>query len=145
MTVYDEDITDSISPQSTPKVWGLEEANQALPLVGRIVADIVAQYRQLKDLREQATALQDAGRRSKSEDVEIEAQAVSERLNELIDELGELDVQLKDLETGLVDFPGVRNGFDVLLCWKLGEQRIDHWHEVHAGFSGRRPVDEACK
>ena len=61
------------------------------------------------------------------------------------DSVGEIDaigVQVKDLETGLLDFPCQINGEIVLLCWKLGEGRIDYWHTVEAGFRGRQPIDE---
>lgn len=50
-------------------------------------------------------------------------------------------VQVKDPETGLCDFPGVRDGRAVQLCWKLGEPAVEFWHEVEAGFAGRRPLE----
>jgi hypothetical protein len=49
---------------------------------------------------------------------------------------------LKDINIGLVDFLAQRNGREVYLCWKFGEEQIDFWHDIDAGFSGRRPVDE---
>ena len=61
------------------------------------------------------------------------------------DAVGEIDaigVQVKDLETGLLDFPHMIDGEIVLLCWKMGESRIDFWHTVDAGFRGRQPIDE---
>ena len=57
-------------------------------------------------------------------------------------EIDAIGVQVKDLETGLLDFPCQINGEIVLLCWKLGEGRIDYWHTVEAGFLGRQPIDE---
>jgi hypothetical protein len=62
------------------------------------------------------------------------------RLDELVDELNDVGVELKDYQTGLVDFVGRHDGRDVYLCWKLGEERITHWHELNAGFAGRKPV-----
>jgi len=61
------------------------------------------------------------------------------------DSLAEIDaigVQIKDLETGLLDFPCLIDGETVLLCWKMGESRIEFWHTLDAGFQGRQPVDE---
>jgi len=61
------------------------------------------------------------------------------------DALAEIDatgVQVKDLDIGLLDFPCVVEGETVLLCWKLGEPAITHWHGVHEGFAGRKPIDE---
>jgi hypothetical protein len=61
------------------------------------------------------------------------------------DSLAEIDatgVQVKDLDMGLLDFPCVVDGRTVLLCWKLGEKGITHWHGVEEGFAGRKPIDE---
>ena len=49
-------------------------------------------------------------------------------------------ILLRDPETGLVDFPAMRNGEPVYLCWRLGEERVGHWHPLDTGFSGRRPL-----
>ena len=61
------------------------------------------------------------------------------RLARALDELG---VIVKDLDTGLVDFPGLRDGRPIYLCWRLGEPHIAWWHEIEAGFAGRLPLDE---
>ena len=68
--------------------------------------------------------------------VEAEAAAVV-RCIEAIQELG---VQVKDPDRGLVDFPAVREGQDVLLCWQLGEDEVGHWHGREEGFAGRKPL-----
>jgi len=57
-------------------------------------------------------------------------------------EIDAIGVQVKDLDTGLLDFPCQVDGEIVLLCWKLGEGSIDYWHTVEAGFRGRQPIDE---
>jgi|FLYN01.1.fsa_nt_gi hypothetical protein len=54
--------------------------------------------------------------------------------------LAEAGVVLRDPETGLVDFPAEREGRPVFLCWRLGEERVAHWHDADAGFGGRRPL-----
>ena len=123
------------------KVFTLEHANRTLPLVRRIVTDIVDQYklvvtaqRGLHELAEDATAEQ------KRRAEEISRDAV-EKLRGLADELEEVGCELKDYQTGLIDFPGQRQGRDVYLCWRLGENDIQHWHEVDAGFNGRQTID----
>jgi hypothetical protein len=61
------------------------------------------------------------------------------------DALAEIDasgVQVKDLNIGLLDFPCQVEGHTVLLCWKLGEKGITHWHGTSEGFAGRKPIDE---
>jgi len=59
-----------------------------------------------------------------------------------IDNIRTLGGEVKDLDSGLVDFPGKRGSEEILLCWKLGEKHIGYWHPVDAGFAGRRPIDE---
>ena len=56
-------------------------------------------------------------------------------------EIGEIGVQVKDLEQGLLDFPCMLEGRTVLLCWKLGEKEIGYWHTEEDGFAGRKPLD----
>ena len=63
-------------------------------------------------------------------------------LVERLAEVEQLGGEIKDVETGLVDFPARRQGQEILLCWKLGEKHIGFWHPVDAGFSARRPIDE---
>lgn len=62
-------------------------------------------------------------------------------LNRSIEAIHGLGVQVKDLDSGLIDFPTLYRGREVLLCFRLGEPGIAHWHEVEAGFRGRRPID----
>jgi hypothetical protein len=80
-------------------------------------------------------------------DVSVAARRRAERdkaMQEAKDTLAEIDsigVQVKDLEEGLLDFPSVMDGKPVLLCWKLGEPTIAHWHTEEEGFAGRKPLD----
>ena len=67
---------------------------------------------------------------------------VKELLDEELANLRALGGEVKDLDSGTVDFPGRRLGEDVLLCWKIGEQRIGFWHTREGGFAGRRPIDD---
>lgn len=122
------------------RLFTLEEANRTLPLVRRIVSDIVFGHAQLGELlaaRQEAIA---AGCASSEADAVVRS-AVS-RLNELIDELQGIGCDLKDWETGIVDFPTERGGETACLCWRLGEERIGHWHEWHAGLAGRRGLED---
>ena len=65
-----------------------------------------------------------------------------EALSDEIDRVRDLGGEVKDVETGLVDFPGLRRGEEILLCWRLGEKKLGFWHPVDGGFASRRPVDE---
>jgi hypothetical protein len=61
---------------------------------------------------------------------------------ESIAEIDAIGVQVKDLDSGLLDFPCRVDDQVVLLCWRMGESSIEHWHTIESGFQGRQPVDE---
>src|SRR5262245_25379986 len=65
-----------------------------------------------------------------------------EALSDEMERVRAMGGEVKDLETGLVDFPGRRGGDEILLCWKLGEKRIGFWHTKDGGFASRRPIDD---
>ena len=74
-----------------------------------------------------------------------EIESHTQRMRETVAEIDSIGVQVKDLETGLLDFPFRLDDEIVLLCWRLGETTIEHWHTVEAGFQGRQPVDERMR
>ena len=63
-----------------------------------------------------------------------------DRLNMLLHQIQDMGIYVKDLETGLIDFPALREGQEVYLCWKFGEESIEFWHEIDAGFAGRQSI-----
>ena len=119
-----------------------EQANSALPLVRRIVSDIVAQYQQLEHLQKRRQKLSVQERADDVRALDTLAGQGTQRLNDLIDEIKLIGCELKDWTIGLVDFPAILDGREVYLCWKLGEDQIAQWHEVHAGAMGRQPVGD---
>jgi hypothetical protein len=70
-----------------------------------------------------------------------EREKTLQRVKDAMDEIDAMGVQVKDLDIGLLDFPCEVDGQTILLCWKLGEKAITHWHGVSEGFAGRKPVD----
>jgi hypothetical protein len=70
-----------------------------------------------------------------------EREKASQRAKDAMAEIDAMGVQVKDLDIGLLDFPCQVEGQTVLLCWKLGEKKITHWHGVSEGFAGRKPID----
>ncbi|GAB4498572.1 MAG: hypothetical protein OHK003_11280 [Anaerolineales bacterium] len=64
-----------------------------------------------------------------------------DRLDAILHRLQDMDIQVKDLSTGLIDFLAVKDGRAIYLCWKYGEGSIQFWHEIEAGFAGRQPID----
>jgi hypothetical protein len=71
-----------------------------------------------------------------------ERDKLSQGITDALSEITAMGVQVKDLDIGLLDFPCVVEGKIVLLCWKLGEETIAHWHEVDEGFVGRKPITD---
>jgi hypothetical protein len=71
-----------------------------------------------------------------------EREKTIQRVKDTLAEIDATGVQVKDLDIGLLDFPCQVEGRTVLLCWKLGEQGITHWHDTSEGFAGRKPIDE---
>ncbi len=124
------------------RYFTVEEANRALPLVRRIVSDITAQFRTFAELQSRTSDLAEQGQNERTAALKQQSAAVTDKLQEYAHELVELGIELKDGQRGLVDFPCRLGDREVYLCWKLGEERVDFWHEVDAGFAGRQPVDE---
>ncbi|MFO0837136.1 MAG: DUF2203 domain-containing protein [Phycisphaerae bacterium] len=124
------------------RVFTLEEANRALVLVRRIVKDIVDRYAEVTALRAEREELSRAlGPAEKLDNLRARTEERVAELNRLSDELGELGCELKDWASGLVDFPALHQGRRVCLCWRLGESAIAQWHEIDAGFAGRKPIE----
>lgn len=123
---------------ATKQFFTVEQANQALPYVSRIVRDIVTTYGLIRQLQRRiGGADSDDGLR----ELEQDHQQQVARLNELVDELHDVGVELKDVERGLVDFPAMHQGREICICWQLDEPRIVAWHEPHAGFAGRQAIE----
>jgi hypothetical protein len=66
---------------------------------------------------------------------------LGERVSSIVEELDGLGVVVKDLDLGLLDFPAIRAGEEVELCWQVGEDAVSYWHPLEAGYRGRKPID----
>ena len=131
------------------RYYGIDEANGLLPEVERILAALRDQRSELIGMRDRVVA-------ASPPDDEAPTPAVAERIRllrlgmqGLIDQmqagvarLVELDISLRDISTGLIDFPALVTGRPIWLCWRLGEGDITHWHSVDEGFDSRRPLSE---
>ena len=124
------------------KMFTAESANRTLPLVSRIVGDIVSQHARWRQTCDEYELLAGSVRADRPDPRAATAEMEMERLAREIDsyerELDELGIILKDRQAGLVDFPGELEGRVVLLCWRLGESAVTWWHEVDAGYAGRQ-------
>ena len=126
-----------------------EEANAALAEVGPLVEQMVARRRAHLEALERQERLEGHIRGNgggippaRLADASAEVDDEARELARLVDEIAAHGAQVKDVEEGLIDFPALRGGETVLLCWLLGEDEIRYWHPVEEGFAGRRPLDE---
>lgn len=132
------------------KTFTLEEAQSLLPLLESLLKRAIESKRAAEEIEKSFAELgrriylaggmrvnlADAGKQR------TELQAHMERVRESIAEIDAIGVQVKDVDSGLLDFPCRVDDQVVLLCWRMGETSIEHWHTVEDGFKGRRPVDE---
>jgi len=123
------------------KLFTLSEANNALPLVRERLKAIQDLYSIIGTYSEEARAAAQASESGGGMSGGTEYVKALYEVGKLTTELHEMGVQLKDYTRGLIDFPTMREGRVVLLCWQLGEgDEIEWWHEVEDGFAGRRPL-----
>jgi hypothetical protein len=131
------------------RVFSPEEANRTLPLVRRIVADVVSAHREIQRLHaefhQRSSRLPERAAMSKADRdaLELRVQEQVGQLQSYRGELASIGCVMKDEEKGLLDFPGKMDGRDVWLCWMLGEDSVAFWHEMDAGFPGRQPLPKS--
>jgi len=128
-----------------PRYFTLSEANATLPLVRRIVADITSAYPKWHDLVASYELVAAQARPERGESAEqirlrTEIEVVAKEIASYLSELEQIGCVFKGFEQGLVDFHGKLDDRDVFWCWKVGEAKIDYWHDLEAGFGGRQPV-----
>jgi hypothetical protein len=122
------------------RLFDLDYAQKTLPLVSRIVRDIVDTQKDLADLHSRACQSLIQGDEAAAEALQDQIQERAHDQADYVAELHELGCEVKDTSIGLVDFPSRLDERVVYLCWKLGEPAITHWHEVDAGVQGRAPI-----
>ncbi len=132
------------------KTFTLEEAQSLLPVVESLLKRAIEGKQSAEEIE---TGLNELARRIYlSGGMRVDTNSVAKKraeidglvqtVRESIAEIDSIGVQVKDLGTGLIDFPCRVDDQVVLLCWRLGEPAIEHWHTVDSGFQGRQPVDE---
>jgi len=128
--------------------YTVRDANAKLPDLTRLLQEMQALGLQLAEIQGRGAVVKEKiktnGDHNPSEDVMLaqSERSLEEALQLAIAQLAEWNIQLKDLQRGLVDFPARLEGRTVFLCWELGEQEVAFWHETDTGFGGRRPIDD---
>lgn len=139
------------SPNHTPdhgNVWTrlftVDEANAALPDVVPMLVAMRDAKRELDDARHRLAQLtpkmRSNGSAALATELEGRIDTFTRDIADGLHRLVAMGVEVKDIERGLIDFPALRDDRVVYLCWQLGEGPIAYWHEIDAGFAGRRPI-----
>jgi hypothetical protein len=126
------------------QLFTVDHANRTLPLVRRIVEDVVREHRRWQEAIVELDLLV-SGVRADLPDpraavLEREIQSIATEIDGFQGELETLGIQLKDRRIGLIDFPSELDGRRVLLCWRLGESSVQFWHDESTGYAGRQPL-----
>ena len=124
-----------------PQYFTLQEANEALKIIRPLMDEVqVIRQKILENQPEAWPAIEksagNGGNRALSNLVQD-----FEKLDALVHQIQDTGAQIKDINTGLLDFSALKNGREVYLCWQHGEDDIQYWHEIEAGFAGRQPID----
>jgi hypothetical protein len=129
------------------KYFTVAEANASLPLIRAIAQDITRLAHELQERHERLSRIRPPEQQGTAgayeeelDQIQEEFERGMERMREYEEELRNLGVELKDHAVGLIDFPCRMDGHEVLLCWRLGEPEVSHWHELDAGFAGRKKL-----
>lgn len=126
------------------RLFTVDHANRTLPLVRRIVEDVVREHQRWQETIAELDAVVVEARTDIPDlrliALERRAQDIAREIDAFQTELESLGIQLKDRRIGLVDFPSELDGRRVLLCWRLGEPAVQYWHDEDAGYAGRRPL-----
>ncbi|MBS1811365.1 MAG: DUF2203 domain-containing protein [Acidobacteria bacterium] len=122
------------------KLFTLEEANALLPQLRRLFAGLKANRAVLQRLASEAKQAQEKATTGGGiQHGQLYATALFQVIEQL-ETISSLGVEIKDIDRGLCDFPALRDGRIVYLCWLLGEDYIEWWHDLEAGFAGRQPL-----
>ncbi len=131
------------------RFYAIDEANGTLPEVERILAALRDQREELIQLRDRVVAASppddqapDAGATERIRLLRLGMQGLIDQMQAGVARLVEMDITLRDISTGLIDFPALVSGRPIWLCWRLGEADVAHWHPHDEGFDTRRPLSE---
>ena len=124
------------------RVFTLAEAEGLLPRLRLLLEEISETWNHVRDLNPEIQKARDNAPFDGYSKAGVEYVESVSHLMALIHQIKDMGVLLKDADKGLCDFPYLRQGRVVYLCWQLGEDRIEYWHDIETGFAGREPLDE---
>ena len=139
-------MTDPAARGDRVKLFTLAEANRLIPEVRPLLQELSECKSSLAlvqgALVEMTPQMRGNGHRLEALGLEKQLESLIDRIAQGIQQIELMGIELKDIDSGLIDFPSIYRGRIVYLCWRLGEETIEYWHEITTGFSGRRPVSE---
>ncbi len=124
------------------RYFTVEEANALLPHLIPLVERLLRLRQRVLERHEALVPVLERGGWNSGGRVASEVADLFRQIEAIIEAIHRTGAQVKDVNTGLIDFPALRNGREVLLCWQYGEPRVAYWHSLDAGFAGRRPIEE---
>jgi len=132
------------------KTFTLDEAHSLLPVLESLLRSAIAGKKVMEEIEAEMQALTHRIFLNGGTHIDVVAVArrkaerakAEQRAKDALNEIDSIGVQVKDIDIGLLDFPCEVDGRVVLLCWKMGENSITHWHSTEEGFAGRKPIDE---
>ena len=136
------DTPDHSAAGGEKRVFSVEQANSSLPLVKRIVHDIIQTADKMRDYQEQYESLESEGDPGQAESTMGELTKAREAYQQFRGELSALGCRLCDERSGTVEFPAIVNGRQVILSWRVGESQINHWHDLGQDSHERRLLSE---
>ena len=127
------------------RLFTLEEASRLLPRIRTILEEVTGEWRRVRELNPEIQKVRDRAPLDAFTPYGVQYVEAVSHLMFLLHQIKEIGVHLKDADKGLCDFPYMRNGRVVYLCWHLGEESIGYWHDIESGFAGREPLDDTDK
>lgn len=122
------------------RYFTLEEANAALGEIRPLVAYMLELRQSILDHQPELEPVLQKVAGNGGGAIATQVVRDFERLQEVLRQIEQIGVELKDVNTGLLDFRSYKDGREIYLCWKYGEEAIGFWHEIDAGFAGRQPI-----
>lgn len=129
---------------AVPRYFTVQDANGLLPRLTEILEELFRKTRKVAPLRQELDAAtrkaRGNGHLPESENAAAALDRLRQEIQADIGQIQALGVEIKDLQQGLVDFPSLRNGEEIYLCWRFGEAEVAYWHDRRSGFSGRQRI-----
>lgn len=133
-----------------PRRFTLAEAQRLIPRVDRLLREAIEFKASYEEAEKAIQAFQERVMmmggltvdRERAVEARTRRDGAAAQLRNAIEQVQQAGCLIKDLDTGLIDFPTTYRGVEVYLCWKLGEDGIEYWHGVDEGFPGRKPIDK---